>query len=141
MKKANIRLLISLLCVLSIVTFFNSVIMYWAPAILPFSSFSAVRLVFLACIEKDYWLIILSLIICVQLFLAAVSVYRRHILLPIMSLIYLIYDLVMVLFLIIDGLGDGYWRTYIIQTVVTTTTIVLLFIYCWTYFPKKYKHM
>lgn len=137
MKNVNIRLLIGSLSLVSIITLFNSIIIYWAPVIIPFSSFTAVRLVFLAFIEKYNWLIFLSLLICILLFLTAVSVYRRHILLPILTLMYLIYDLIIVLSLLIDGLGDGYWRMYIIQAVVTATIIVLLCTYCWTYFPKK----
>lgn len=141
MKNANIRLLIGSLSLVSIITLFNGIIIYWAPVIIPFSSFAAVRLVFLAFIEKYNWLILLSLLICILLFLTAVSAYRRHILLPILTLMYLIYDLIIVLSLLIDGLDDGYWRIYIIQAVVTATIIVLLCTYCWTYFRKKYKYM
>lgn len=141
MKNVNIRLLMGLLSLVSIITLFNSIIIYWVPVIIPFSSFAAVRLVFLAFIEKYNWLIFLSLLICILLFLTAVSVYRRHILLPILTLMYLIYDLIIVLSLLIDGIGDGYWRMYIIQAVVTATIIVLLCTYCWTYFRKKYKYM
>lgn len=141
MKSANIRLLIGCLSLVSIITLFNSIIIYWSPVIIPFSSFTAVRLVFLAFIEKIYWLILLSLLICVLLLLTTVSVCRRHVLLPILSLMYLIYDLIIVLSLLIDGLGDGYWRMYIIQTVVKATIIVLLCIYCWAYFRKEYKYM
>ena len=141
MKNVNIRLLISFLSLISVITLFNNIIIYWAPVIIPFSSFAAVRLVFLAFVEKYYWLILLSLLICVLLFLTAVSVCRGHILLPIFSLMYLIYDLVIVVSLLIEGLGDGYWKMYIIQTVVTAIIIVLLCIYCWTYFQKKHTHM
>lgn len=107
MKNVNLRLLISSLSLVSIITFFNSIIIYWAPVIIPFSSFSAVRLVFLAFIERYYWFIVLSLLICILLFLTAVSVYRRQILLPAFSLIYLIYDFITVVSLLIDGLARG----------------------------------
>ena len=137
MKNANIRLLIGSFSLVSIITLFNIVILYWAPVIIPFSSFSAVRLMFVALIENKYWLILPSVLICALLFLTPVFAYRCHILLPLLSLMYLIYDLIIVLSLLIDGLGDGYWRMYIIQTVVTATLIVSLCTNCCTYFRKS----
>lgn len=121
----------------SIITLFNVIIGYWFPVIIPFSSFVAIRLMFLAYIEKAYWLILLSLLICVLLFLTAVSVHRRHILLPILSLVYLVFDFIIVLSVAMDSLQYGYWKTYIVQAVVPVTLIVLLCVYCWTYLRKK----
>lgn len=138
MRNINIRLLISSLGLVSIITLFNVIIIYWFPVTIPFSSLVAIRLMFLAFIEKAYWLILISLLICVLLFLTAVSVHRRHILLPILSLMYLVYDFIIVLSMLIDGLQDGYWRMYIIQTVVAITLIVLLCVYCWTCLRKKW---
>ena len=132
MKNINIRLLIGFLGLVSISTLFNSIIIYWIPIIIPISSFTAVRLVFLTFIVKKYWLLIFSFLIGLLLFLTAVSVYRRHILLPTLSLIYLIYDFVIVLSLFINGLGDGHWKTYIIQMTVSIALIALLGIYCFT---------
>lgn len=131
MRSVNERLLIGFLGSVSITTLFNSIIIYWIPIIIPFSSFTAIRLVFFAFIEKYYWLLIFVFCICILLFLTAVSVYRRHILLPILSLIYLIYDFVIVFSLLVDGLGDSYWKPYIIQTLILIALIVLLCIYCW----------
>ena len=137
MKNVNIRLLIGFLGLVSITTLFNSIIIYWIPIIIPFSSFTAIRLVFFAFIEKYYWLLIFVFCICILLFLTAVSVYRRHILLPILSLIYLIYDLVRVFVLLVNGLSDGYWKTYIIQTLILIALIVLLCVYCLNYLRHK----
>ena len=129
LKNINIRLLIGFLGLVSITTLFNIAIIYWIPIIIPISSLTAVRLVFLAFIEKNYCLLLFSFLICLLLFLTTVSVYRRHILLPSLSLIYLTYDLVRVFVLLINGLGDGYWKTYIIQTIVLIALIVLLCVY------------
>ncbi len=137
MKNANIRLLISFFSVLSIITLFNGIIVYWIPIIIPFGSFTAVRLVFLAFIKKYYWLLLLSLSICVLLFLTTISIYRRHILLPILSFLYLIYDFIILLSLLIDGLGDGYWRMYIIQTALTAIIIILLCVYFSNFLRKE----
>ena len=131
MRSVNDRLLIGFLGSVSITTLFNSIIIYWIPIIIPLSSFTAIRLVFFAFIEKYYSLLIFVFCICILLFLTAVSVYKRHFLLPILSLIYLIYDFVIVFSLLIDGLGDSYWKPYIIQTLILIALIVLLCIYCW----------
>lgn len=133
MKNINIRLLIGFLGLVSITTLFNSIIIYWIPIIIPISSLTAIRLVFLSFIGKNYWLLLFSFLICLLLFLTAVSIYRRHILLPTLSLIYLIYDLVRVFVLLINGLGDGYWKTYIIQTLISIVLIVSLCVYCLHY--------
>ena len=133
MKNINIRLLIGFLGLVSIITLFNSIIIYWIPIIIPISSLTAVRLVFLAFIEKNYWLLLISFLICLLLLITAVSVYRQHILLPTLSLIYLIYDLVRVFALLVNSLGDGYWKTYIIQTLILVSLIVLLCVYCLNY--------
>lgn len=131
MRTANIRLLSNSLGVVSIITLFNILLIYWFPVIIPFSSFSAVRLMFFVFIKKAYWLILLSLLICVLLFLTAVSVHRQQVLLPMLSLVYVVYDFVIVSSLLIDGLSDGYWKTYVIHAIVAITFIVLLCIYCW----------
>ena len=132
MLRLSKKILFALLMTVSVVTFINVLVMYWFPIIIPISSFTAVRLVFLTFIVKKYWLLIFSFLICLLLFLTAVSVYRRHILLPTLSLIYLIYDFVIVLSLFINGLGDGHWKTYIIQMTVSIALIALLGIYCFT---------
>ncbi len=117
----------------SIVTFVNALMMYWIPIIIPLSSFSAMQNMLAAFIEKRYFLILVSALICVLLFLSAISVRRQHVLLPVLSLMYLIYDFVIVFSLLINSLGDGYWRTYIIQTIVSISLIVLLLVYCGNY--------
>ena len=107
--------------------------------IIPVSSFAAVRLTAVAFIEKKYYLISVSILICALLFSASLSVRRKHIILPCLSLLYLLYDFVVVLSLIVDGLVDGYWRMYIVQTVTTITLIVLLCVYCMNFFKYKVK--
>lgn len=131
MLKYSQKSLTVLLTIVSVVTFVNMLAMYWVPINIPLSSFSAVRTMFVAFVEKRYYLILICVLICVLLFLSSISVRRQHSLLPVLSLLYLIYDFIIVLSLFIDGIGDGYWRTYIIQIIVSITLIVLLSIYCW----------
>ena len=118
-----------LLMIVAIVTFVNVTVMYWIPINIPLSSFSAVRTVFVAFVEKRYYLILFSILICALLFLSTLSVRRQHIVLPSLSLLYLIYDFFVIMSLLIDGLADGYWKTYIFQTLILIALIVLLCIY------------
>lgn len=136
LKNTN-RLLLGLVYLISIITLLNVIIMYWIPIIIPLSSFTAIRLAVLAFIEEAYWLILLDLLICTQLFLTTISIRRQGILLPGLSLLYLIYDFVTVLLLLIDGLHDGYWRTYILQTIILFALTASLGTYCWTYLRNK----
>lgn len=129
MLKYTTKCLQTLLTIVSIVTFVNVLVMFWIPILIPLSSFSAVRTMFVAFMEKRYYLIPVSVLICVLLFLSTISIRRQHILLPALSFLYLIYDFIIVLSLLMDGLGDGYWRTYIIQTVILIAVIVLFCIY------------
>ncbi len=129
MLKYSTKCLTILLAIVATVSLTNVFVMYWLPIIIPISSFSAVRLTVLAFIEKRYYLILVSIFICVLLFLSTLSVRRQHFILPSLSLLYLIYDFIVVMSLFVDGLDDGYWKTYIIQTLILIALIVLLCIY------------
>ena len=131
MLKCSTKYLTVLLEVISIISLINVVVMYWIPINIPLSSFLAVRFTFVALIEKRYYFVLVSLLICVSLLLTTISIRKQRIVLPILSLLYLICDFVIVFSLLVDGLGDGYWRTYILRTIVLITSIVLLCIYCW----------
>ena len=129
MQKYSSKCLTILLTVVSTVSLINVLVMYWFPIVIPLSTFSAVRLTVLAFIEKRYSLLIVSVLICALLFLSTISVRKQHILLPLLSLVYLIYDCVRVFVLLVNGLSDGYWKTYIIQTLILIALIVLLCVY------------
>lgn len=125
------KILFVLLMTVSVVTFINVLVMYWFPINIPISSFTAVRLTVVAFIEKRYYLILFSILICVLLLLSALSVRRQYVVLPSLSLLYMIYDFIVVMSLLVNGLDDGYWRTYIIRIIISIALIVLLCIYCW----------
>ena len=131
LKDYSQKCLTALLTIVSAVTFINMLIMYWIPINIPLSSFSAVRIVFIAFAEKKYYLIPICIMICMLLFLSAISVHRRRRLLPVLSLLYLSYDFVIVLLLFVEGLSDGYWKTYALPMIVLISLIVLLSTYCW----------
>ena len=124
------KLLIILLAIVAAVTFANVITMYWFPNIIPLGSFSAVRLTVVALIEKQYYLILVSLLIAMLLLFTMISIRKQGIILPILSLLYLVYDFIVVMILLIKGLNDNYWITYITPTIVSLSLIVLLCIYC-----------
>jgi len=133
MLKDRQKCLTVLLMIVSVISFINVLIMYWVPIVIPLGSFSAVRLTVLAFIEKQYYLIPVSLLLCTMLFLTTISIRKKHSILPVLSLFYLIYDSITVLLLFIDGLDDGYWGIYSIQVIVSIALTVLLGDYCWKY--------
>lgn len=133
MLKHSTKCLTVLFTIVSTVSLINVFVMYWVPINIPISSFSAVRLAVVAFMEERYYLILFSILICVLLFLSTLSVRRQHIVLPSLSLLYLIYDFIKVMLLFIDGLDDGYWKTYIIRTIISIPLIVLLCVYCLNY--------
>ena len=133
MLKYSTKWLTILLASVSTVSLINVFVMYWFPINIPISSLSAVRLAVIAFIEKRYYLIPVSVLICGLLFLSALSVRRQQIILPSVSLLYLIYDFIIVMSLLINGLDDGYWKTYIIRTIISISMIALLCIYSLNY--------
>ena len=127
-----------LLTVTSVFTFINLLTMPLFPTLIPLSSFSAVRIMFVAFVEKQYYLIPVSVLICALPFLATISIRRQRIVLPLLSLMYLIYDFIIVFSLLIDGLNDyGQWRTYVVQTLIAVALILSLCIYCWSILQTK----
>ena len=133
MSKNSTKCLTVLLAIVSTVSLINVIVMYWFPIDIPISSFSAVRLSVVAFMDERYYLNLFSILICVLLFLSTRSVRCGHIVLPSLSLLYLIYDFIKVMSLFVDGLEDGYWQTYIIRTIIPIPLIVLLCNYCLNY--------
>ena len=138
MLKYSTKYLSVLLAIVSTVSLINVFVMYWFPINIPISSFSAVRLAVVAFMEERYYLILFSILICVLLFLSTLSVRRQHIVLPSLSLLYLIYDFIVVMSLLVDGLDDGYWKAYIIQTLILVALIILLCVYFLDFFHSNY---
>lgn len=131
------KITVILLTILSLISVVNVLVMYWFPIIIPISSFSAVRFTFIAFVEKQPLLIFVSIMIIAILFFSTISIRRRCVFFPMMSLAYLIYDFIIVSLLLFDGLADGYWKNYILQTMFSLVLIVLLCIYCFNFLLKK----
>lgn len=127
------------LCAVSLCSFVNILGMFWVPIILPLSSYSIVRMAFVAFIEERYYLLVIGLVICLLLLLTAISINRDRIILPIISLLYLMCDLFIVLFLLFCGISDGYWYMYIIQVAVIIILTIILSVYIVIKIRSKHK--
>ena len=127
-------LLIGLLGFTGGITLINVIIMYWFPIIFPFTVFTPLRLVMLAYIKEQYWLVLVSVLVCILLLMTIREICKQRILFPILSLLYLVYDFLTVLYVLIDSISDGYWTIYIVQILMPLILIILICIYCWTYF-------
>lgn len=132
--KNNKPLLSGLLGFTGGITLINVIIMYWFPIILPFTVFTPLRLVMLAYIKKQYWLVLVSVLVCILLLMTIRAICKKGILFPILSLLYLVYDFLTVLYVLIDSITDGFWMIYIVQILMPLILIILMCIYCWTYF-------
>ena len=102
MLKGFAKWLATLLIIVSVTTFVNVIALYWIPINVPLNSFFAVRLAFVAMIESRYYLSFISLLISALLFLSAISIRRKRIILPMLTFVYIMYDYIIVWLLAID---------------------------------------
>ena len=128
LKYTNFFLKIGL-AIVAFVTLFNILSMYWIPVRIPVSSFSAVRIMFIAIAEKRFYLVPVSVLICVMLFLSCISIHKQKFVLPCVASLYLTYDLVVLFLVMIDSQEYGYWRNYMIETIISIVLLSLLIIY------------
>ena len=128
----NNTLLKILLAVFSLTSLINMLILYWIPLFIPTGSFHVERLALVSFAEKRYYLLVVSLFICVLLFLTTFSIKKNRAFLPILSLIYILCDFATVFLLFVVGLVDRFCSTtYIMQLILLGTLLVLLCKYCW----------
>lgn len=121
--------LVALLTVVSLTTFVNVLVMYWIPIDMQLTSFFVIRNTFVAFMEKQYYLLSLSFLICAMLFLSIFSVRKKHLVLPTLSLLYLTFDAIFVLWLMFNNLKYNYWKVYVVHAIVLITLVVLLCMY------------
>lgn len=137
MKKLN-DLLSTILVLLGVLTFINIAIMYWVPIVLPLSSFTAVRLVVVAFIEKTYWLVLVSVLICLLIFAVAFSIKRAYIVFPLLLSGYLLWDLTTLIPLLIEGIRVRYYiGRYSLYIFIDSFLLLYLFIYSWTSLKER----
>lgn len=145
MLKYTKRFLSIALIVYSVAVFINMIMLCWNPIYVcgELCSYTAMRLEFIAFAERRYYLIPICIFIVVMLFYTAVSIKRKQILFPILSFLYLAYDMIVLFVWLIEDLCDGgflFW-VYLIPALVDVTLIILIGVYCWSYFRQRHKQM
>lgn len=131
MLKNKKNQLVTLWAIFSISSLINVLILYWIPTLLPIGSYCSVYLAGISFIEKRYYLFVISLLICIVLLLTTFSIKKDRLFLPILSLVYILFDLLIVFYRFVLSLSDGIFILFIGQLVVLTTLTVLLCKYCW----------
>lgn len=133
----NQKYFLPLLKIVSVVSFANVVVVWWLPYVLPLSSFTIVQSARLAFITGNHGAAAISLLLCVLLYWTTVSVRKQHILWPLLSFLYLLYDCVHLFRLLSDGRSNGYWLGYGIEMVLSVALLVPLGKYCWNCLGNK----
>ena len=82
-----------ILIIIAAITIIGIIIMYWFPIPTPFSSYTATRATFIAFLDRKYYLILISILICGLILYTAKSIKKNKILPAILLLIYYIYEL------------------------------------------------
>lgn len=140
LKQTN-KLLLLLLKTVAIVTFLNILVLYWIPIYIPISSFLAIRLEFVAFVERKYYLILISVLGCGLQFLGAVSISKRKFFLTILSYIYILLDFLILLSTLIDSYvrDDGQVWKYLVPMTVIVTLVYLMSRYIWKFALRRIK--
>ena len=116
---------------------------YTVSAVFAVSSFSIVRFLLLGLAEQQYYLILVSVLLCVLILITPIFIYRNRILVPLLSLIYFVYDLIAVVSLSISDffIGEGWYTlsTHSVKILMIISVITLLSVYCWDCLRKKRK--
>lgn len=89
------------LFVFSIITTINTIIMYWCPLFLPFSSFSVNKITFWSLAEKKYYFVSISFLLCIFLFVSIWFIRKKNILGSVCLIIYFSIDFASVMYLFI----------------------------------------
>lgn len=125
--------------VVAVITLVNVAALYWFPTQFPLSSFSAVKLMFLAYGNAQYIWILVSVLICALLFAGGMAISKKRIVFPVLSFFYLLYDFIELLFItILDyKAANGYMRSDIAGLLMTTVLGVIVCIYCNVYWKNN----
>lgn len=120
----------SLFCV-SIMTFINIAILYWIPILnFPLSFLGIIRIMAICLVYKKYSLIFLVYIISILLILSAYLMNRDKLLFLIIPLVYIIYDLILVLWIIFGNIqSDIFVLTNLFRLMVDLYFALLYFLY------------
>jgi hypothetical protein len=129
--KKNFKRVTSLsLLILSLGTLINFFVLFFFPTVLPVSSFLAIKLLFIAAFDQTLYFLPIGLLPCVLMILAAISIRKNGIILPILALTYFILDLISALYMFVINLNDGFlFLVQFIQSILCCWVVSSLIIY------------
>ena len=128
MKKIRTRLLIGLIFFISTITLLNIIVIYWIPIIIPFSSFTVIKLVALGLIEKAYWLIIIAFFICILMYIVIRAISKKQTFHLLIFSIYLLCDIVVLCPLLWESIltKHGFGWMYLIGLLLDFVVFILI---------------
>lgn len=139
MLKFTKSLLMPLLKIIAVITCMNVIALYWFPLMLPFSSFLAVKIMFVAYAEEMYYMSFISISICILMFFTAVSINRHKFLCPAVLTVYFAVEFLDLLLVLIDdfSVNNGFIWLHLVQILISTVLSILLCIYCGSWWKRK----
>ncbi len=133
----NQKYFLPLLKTVSIVSFVNLFVLHLFPVFLPFSSFSIIRNLFIGfAADSDYQMVI-SMLLCALLFWTPAAISKQKLFLPLLSFLYLIFDVLTLFLILVNGQNNGYWLLYILEMALSIVLLVPLGKYCWNRVGNK----
>lgn len=111
----------------SIITTINTIIMYWCPLFLPFSSFSVNKITFWSLAEQKYCFVLISLLLSIFLFVSLWFIYKKSILGSACLIIYFSIDFVFVMYLFVyELIYQGYFMWFYVLPIIIDLFFVIL---------------
>ncbi len=142
--KKNKNVLTYSMIFLSLITVINCIALYWLegfPLNFPLISYSAILNLYMAYWSRIYFIIPISYIICIILFLSAFAIRKGKIVLPVFSLSYFILDITHLLYTFIywGWVKDYFLLSRFIQIIIDIYFIIMLIKYIREYKKNKSK--
>lgn len=128
------------LMIISIITFIHITILSWMLIEVPLCSFTALRLMKLAFYGRGgCYLIPISISICLFMLIAALSVRKQKVILPVLLLPYLLYDSIFLIRMFIKYLYvyNDFMVLRLVQILINISIIVLMGIYFYHICKRK----
>jgi len=131
MLEISKKFLLYSLMTISSISLINMAVLYWFPIQTPFSSYSATSLMATIYFLKLYYLVPISLAICVLMFFTAMSFSKEQMLLPVILSVYLVCDLFILAYSFFDAwYNDEHFITMqFVQLVISVIIIIFNGIY------------
>ena len=121
----------------AVVSFVNLFVLHIYPVFLPFSSFSIIRNLFIGFTTDSDYRMVISMLLCALLFWTPAAISKQKILLPLLSFLYLIFDILILFMILVNGQNKGYWLLYILEMLLSAALLVPLGKYCWNRVGNK----